>query len=212
MKVIGISGAQGGGKSTLLAALQKRGWALDQFRVSRAVQAQLGWESLDRVMDSPDTMIAFQEEVFAQKHKNDSALMESTSKDIVLTERTFADICAYTTHWTWKFVDQKRLSFEDAKAFILPYTLKCSAMQNLIYSGTVLLPYMVNVPWQEDPNRAAKADADTIYENVERFLDTRTPVTHRRFTISAESVEARANQVEQFLERIKDGATPWRDA
>ena len=36
--LFGISGAQGAGKSTTLKELQKRGWVVDDFKVSRSVQ------------------------------------------------------------------------------------------------------------------------------------------------------------------------------
>ena len=196
--IVGISGAQGAGKSSLLAELAKRGWTLDSFKVSRAVQSQLGWDSLDRVMDSPETMMEFQNEVFEQKYKNDLAI-SLRSNAMTLTERTFADILAYTSFWTWNFVEQHRLRMNDAMNFLMPFTDKCVKAQDEIYSGVVLLPLMPHVVWEEDANRAKLEDAQTIYEDVEAFMKKRMPLTSRYITISTKTVEERADQVEHFL-------------
>lgn len=206
MKVVGLSGAQGAGKSTLLIELQKRGWQLDQFRVSRAVQAQLGWETLDRVMESPETMMEFQNEVLSQKQKHDSALKElpgartiDPQGDVILTERTFADIAAYTNQWTWRFVDSGKMTLNYAFAFLADFTRRCSEAQNSIYTGTMLLPMMDHVVWENDPNRAAQKDVAAIFEDIERFMERKVALTQKRLMITGKSVEERADQVQDFL-------------
>lgn len=201
MKLVGISGAQGAGKSSMLVELTSRGWAVDSFKVSRAVQLSLGWDNLDRVMDSPLTMMEFQEEVYRQKYQNDAALLK-TDGDITLTERTFADICAYTNLWSWKFVDQGRLPLGEAIAFLSEFTHKCSLAHNEIYAGTVLLPLMPHVQWEDDPKRASRTDVERVYEDISRFVDRKTHITHPRFRISAASIGERADQVEAFLKTL----------
>lgn len=221
MKLIGISGAQGAGKSTLLKELAARGWAVDDFKVSRAVQTALGWDTLERVMDSPETMMQFQTEVFKQKLTRDSHLSalviaplkthsgrayshssQDTKTSIMLTERTFADILAYTSHWCWKFVDEHRLNIKTAIDFLVEYTIDCQNAQLKIYSGAILLPFMDHVIWEADPNRAKRSDVDLIFENIEKFMERRTPITHRRMTISSKSVPDRVTEVERFLESL----------
>ena len=209
MKLIGLSGAQGAGKSTLLKALMDKGWTLDQFRVSRAVQAQLGWEKLDNVMKSPETMMQFQEAVFEQKLKNDYALRElppprtmEVKGNVMLTERTFADVDAYTTQWTWRFVDQGRMTTFDAMIFLSKFHKKCVHAQLECYAGTIMLPFMKHVAWEDDPNRAAKNDVAAIYEHIERYMDARDFISHPKLVITAKSVDDRVGQTEQFLESI----------
>ncbi len=196
--VIGVSGAQGAGKSTLLNELAKRGWHLDNFKVSRAVQASLGWETLDRVMDSPETMMIFQNEVFEQKYKNDVSL-HLQSNIVTFTERTFADIYAYTSLWTWRFVDQHRLLFRDAMKFLVPFTEKCVSAQFEIYGGIVLLPLMSHVLPEADANRAKPEDASVVYEDIEAFSNKIQLLTVPKRTISGITVEERADQVEQLI-------------
>lgn len=203
MLVVGLSGAQGGGKSSLLIELQARGWKLDQFRVSRAVQAQLGWDKLDTVMESWDTMTQFQDEVFRQKFAHDFDLSALEGDDVVLTERTFADICAYTTMWAWRHVDRGNVSFENAIRYLHEYTASCSKAHTDIYSATLLLPYMPDViKWEEDPNRAARDDVDRVYEDVSRFLERKVPINHKKLLITTKSVPDRATQVENFLRSL----------
>lgn len=204
MKLVGLSGAQGGGKSTLLKSLMDQGWKLDKFRVSRVVQQMLGWDSLERVMDSPTTMMTFQNEVYEQKYANDFAISihetpPNAISDVVLTERTFADIWAYTSMWTWRFYDRGDLAFDEALSFLTPFTEKCAAAQNKIYSGVLLLPLMENIIWEDDAHRAAKEDAQNVYEDVERFVFRKMPIEAKKLVIKSQSVQDRTAEVDTFL-------------
>lgn len=200
MRVVGISGAQGGGKSTLLGELKNRGFKVDDFRVSRAVQASLGWKTLENVMESWYTMVEFQSAVYQEKYDHDLSLRTSESNEIVLTERTFADIVAYTNLWTWRHVDRGNTKFNEAMAFLVPYTQRCAEAQRLIYSGTIMMPFMADVvQWEADPNRAARNDVDRVFEDVQRFMETKIPVGTPLLTITTKSVQDRADEVEGFL-------------
>jgi hypothetical protein len=202
MKVVGISGAQGAGKSTLLMELTERGLAVDQFRVARAVQKTLGWASLDTVMDSPETMMQFQNEVLNCKSANDLALTQSDSNDIILTERTFADIAAYTSSWTWQFIDRADMTFKEGMDFLNPFVGRCADAHARIYSGTLLLPYMSHVSWEDDPNRAKQETVHEVFADIENFVNWKIPSTHARLTITEKTVEARADQVQTFLRSL----------
>lgn len=215
-KVIGLSGAQGGGKSSLLGELQERDWVIDQFRVSRAVQAQLGWASLDNVLKGPQTMMDFQNAVLKQKLMHDYRLACVTNmvehlghqvpvdkSTVVLTERTYADICAYTTHWTWELHHQGKWTLSEASEFLHDFVRQCNLAQEQCYSGVLLLPYMPDViTWEEDPNRAKRETVDQIYEGVERFTQAPRFLTQKKLTITKKSVLERADQVEEFLRAL----------
>lgn len=197
--MIGVSGAQGGGKSTLLKAMAELGYNVDPFKVSRAVQAKLGWESLDRVMSSPKAMMEFQTEVFKQKRANDAMALAADRTGIVLTERTFADLYAYTSLWTLRFVDQEKLLTDDAQDFLADYFAHCSQSQADLYDGTVLLPLMSHITWESDPNRASEHDAEQVYNDVQTFVQL---LEEPSFTITAESVQDRAQQVQTFIRSL----------
>lgn len=201
-KVIGLSGAQGGGKSTLLEALKARGWQVDDFKVSRAVQAQLGWDRLDTVLESPETMKRFQEEVLRQKLARDRELRWGGSPGTILTERTFADICAYTTYWTWELVDARQWTLAEGAAWLHDYTKECVEAQKQCYDGVILLPYMSHVAWSQDPNRASRSSVNTIWDNLERFTQRFDFINALPFYVRAASVEDRANEVETYLRTL----------
>ena len=202
MRVVGISGAQGGGKSSLLNELKGRGYEVDEFRVSRAVQAQLGWASLDRVMSSFETMTTFQEEVFKQKYENDLALAKIPSHGMILTERTFMDVYAYAQSWTWKFVDEG-IDFEVGSRWLSAYSRKCMSAQMECYAGTILLPLMDHVVFENDPHRAKKEDAARVYEEVASVAQRLKFSGHQSFVLSAKSIHDRADQVEGYLKLVK---------
>jgi len=202
MRIVGLSGAQGGGKSSLLNELKSRGYQIDDFRVSRAVQAQLKWDSLDRVMDTWDTMQAFQEEVFAQKRMNDLAIRENGKPGMVLTERTFADIYAYTQSWVWKFIDRDEVSETDGLFWLNSYYRKCKDAQHECYAATLLLPLMSHVIFEEDPHRAKKEDAERVFEEITRFTDVSKYAGMKVFSITEKTVQGRADQVEGYLKLV----------
>jgi predicted ATPase len=208
MIVVGISGAQGGGKTSMLASIKDRGWQVDDFRVSRAVQAQLGWSVLTNVMETYETMVAFQNEVLRQKYEHDLTLHREPGArtidakgHVVLVERTFADIAAYTQLWTWKFIDRGDVTFTDGMRFLADYSRRCFEAHNRIYDAVVLLPYMSHIPWQNDPNRASREDIASVYESIEMFTKYRIK-SSKSYTISQLTVEDRATEVINFLETL----------
>lgn len=215
MIVVGVSGAHGAGKTTLLNELRTRGWRIDDFKVARAVQKELGWDSLDRATESWETMMAFQEQVLLQKRNHDLMLAAKANTEfppipdltpendrVIIVERTFADICAYADLWAWKLVDAQKVTLTEAIMFLVDYAQRCGKAQNEIYGGTVLLPLMDHVVWEEDKHRAKKQDAQTMFEDVERFMQRKVHITHPRMRISAKTTADRADQVEAFLEQL----------
>lgn len=199
-KVVALSGAQGGGKSTLLNGLRDLGWIVDDFRVSRAVQAQLGWEKLDRVMDDIETMKVFQEEIFTQKYQRDHALAAEPEK-VILTERSFADIAAYTSFWCWEHVDRRNWSLDEAMKWLTPYLARCREAQR-IYAGILLLPYMQHVVWQNDPNRAKPESVSLIYQDVVQFSTMNPTSSPPFYEITEAEISKRVSEVDTFLRTL----------
>jgi predicted ATPase len=195
--VIGLSGAQGAGKSTLLNELKGYGYIVDDFKVSRSVQHYLGWTELTRVMESPLSMMEFQELVFTRKYENDSKLL-AQNKQAILVERTFADLSAYTNLWIWRFVEAEKLAATEGLAFLQDYNNRCFNAQIKLYGATVLLPLMSHVQFELDPARASSDDAEIVFTNVRRFIE-RLPVNYKSFTVTAKSTADRADEVHKFI-------------
>ena len=197
-KVIGLSGPQGGGKTTLLNGLAENGIIVDEFKVSREVQKQLGWENLSNVMESPQTMMQFQAKVRDVKYVRELENRARTDVDVVLTERTFADISSYTQLWCWELVEQDKWSVKDAIEFLVSYTELCKSNQ-LVYAGNLILPSMSHVKFQADPHRAQEKHIAFIAEQLDRFFDLAHPRTVPTFRIAAASVDDRIKQAHDWL-------------
>lgn len=200
-KLIGLSGPQGGGKTTLLNGLKDRGIIVDDFKVSREVQKQLGWETLSQVMESPETMMKFQAKVRDVKYVRELQNNERTDADIILTERTFADIASYTQLWAWELVEQDKWSVVDAIDFLVGYVDLCKANQT-VYDGNLILPAMPHVQWQADPHRAEKKHIEFVTEQMTRFFDLVHPRTVPTFTITEGTVEGRIDQVHSWIKTL----------
>ena len=200
MKLFGISGAQGAGKTTMLNELATMGYTVDDFKVSRAVQKLLAWDTLENVMLAPKTMMIFQVEIFKQKYARDFALNSSSDLDapdaMILTERTFADLFAYTSLWTRKFIDRGELSAEIGVEFINEYASSCRQAQQELYDGVILLPLMDHVVWEHDANRASFEDACTVFDYTSAFTRQSLVPTH---TITSKSVADRASEAKTFF-------------
>lgn len=190
--IIGLTGAQGAGKSTLLTELSARGYRVDPYKVSRAVQNELGWENLHQVMDSWGTMRQFQELVYLRKKENDQALQGP-----IFVERTFADVVAYTQYWTWELVDARKVQLNSAMNWLRQYTMACLDAQNSIYSSVLLLPLMPHVQFIDDPQRAKRNSAEQIYQNELNFV---LMSSTRYLEITAEDTPGRADQVISFMQ------------
>jgi predicted ATPase len=200
-KLIGLSGPQGGGKTTLLNGLKDKGIVIDDFKVSREVQKQLGWESLSQVMKSPETMMQFQAKVRDVKYVRELENIERTDADIILTERTFADIASYTQLWAWELVDSEKWSLKDAVQFLVGYVDLCKANQ-AVYSGNLILPSMPHVQWQADPHRAEKKHVEFVTAQMDRFFDLVHPRSVPTFSITEESVDGRIEQVYNWIQTL----------
>lgn len=200
-RLIGLSGPQGAGKTTLLNGLRDKGWALDDFKVAREVQAQLGWKSLDNATADVDTMIAFQRKISDVKYKRELENLKRTDVDLILTERTFADIAAYTQLWCWELVHERKWNIREAFEFLLKFIDECTSRQH-VYEGVIFLPSMPHVAWQTDPNRAKEEHIEYVSEQLESFLSMRNPQDVLVFRITEGSVEGRINQVHDWIKTL----------
>lgn len=201
-KIVGISGAHGSGKSTVLNALKNDGYVVDDFKVSREVQKQLGWDNLDSVMNDIMTMKAFQEEILNQKLRHDSALKQNIDTEFILVERTFADIAAYSTQWAWKHVDRSNWEVEDAIVWLSKFCKNCIDAQKMVYDGLVLLPFMSHMKWQGDPHRASADTVESIFEDILRFCDQRDLLSMKKIRLTEQTVEGRKNEIISFMEKL----------
>ena len=201
-KVIGLSGPQGGGKSTLLEGLKNKGIVVDDFKVSREVQKQLGWDTLENVLTDPKTMMTFQVKVRDVKYVRELENKERTDVDMILTERTFADIISYTQLWSWELVEAKKWGIHDAMDFLVDFADLCTQNQS-VYAGNIMLPAMPHVQWQADPHRAQQKHIEFVSEQLNRFFDLAHPRSVPVFRITEGSVDGRIEQTYNWIKKLK---------
>ena len=200
-KVIGLSGPQGGGKTTLLDGLKKEGLAIDDFKVSRQVQKELGWNSLENVLKSVGTMIMFQKKVADVKFAREQENAARTDVDTILTERTFADIASYTQLWSWELAHARKWSIRDAIDFSIGFVDLCANRQR-VYDGNILLPAMPHILWQADPHRAAREHQEFITDQLDRFFEVKNPKDVPVFRITEGSIQGRINQATNWIKTL----------
>lgn len=196
-KLIGLAGVQGSGKTTLLSALKARGIAVDDFKVSREVQKRLGWQSLEAAVFTPESMITFQRAIFDVKLERENQNAARTDVDIILTERSFADILAYTRLWAWSLANDRKWTLADGLKFVSAFSGDCFTAQK-VYSGCMFLPLMDHIVWEEDPRRAKQTGACFIETELRLFLGRCEQ--QPQLEITTASVDNRVQQVEEWLE------------
>lgn len=201
VKLIGLSGPQGGGKTTLLNGLEAKGIVVDDFKVSRQVQKELGWSSLENVLTNPKTMMTFQVKVRDVKYVRELENKERTDVELILTERSFADIASYTQLWCWELVENGKWEVYDAVEFLYDYVNLCIDNQK-VYAGNIMLPSMPHVAWQADPYRAKKAHIEFISKQLDRFFDLAHPRTVPVFRITEGSVDGRIEQTHNWIQTL----------
>jgi hypothetical protein len=202
--LIGFSGPQGCGKSTLLATFAKDSlFHVDDYKVSRAVQAELQWDSLQHATSSFSAMVQFQDTIFKYKRKREIENLEMTDgwHSLVLTERTFADILAYTRLWTYNLISDNKVGVDDGKEYIYSMAIKCQAAQRELYDAVVYIPKMDHVAWENDPHRASEGTSSYIDLEISDFV-RRQEDTVRLHTVISASVNDRMAEVAAFLMSI----------
>lgn len=88
-----VSGSQGSGKSTVIKALQDRGYSVVTRKTSRSILTDWG-VTLNEVNSNPILTMEFQEEILKRKLKDEKFAVEDVGR-IWFTERTYADLFTY---------------------------------------------------------------------------------------------------------------------
>lgn len=199
-KIIGISGAHGSGKSTLIAALKNANFVVDDLQVSRHVQKILGYDKLDdAVLVTTKAMIDFEELIFHTKYNNDIQLKDS-AEDFIFVERTFADTAAYASLWTKKLIEKNIDNYDVLEPWLYQFFSKCERAQEECYDGVVLLPLMPHIIFEKDKNRASEDTANTVYDIVQELTHDCNEYVH---VIKEESVHDRRDGIIKFLETLQ---------
>jgi predicted ATPase len=196
VKIVTISGPQGCGKGSMIAAVEKLNFDAgqhvfyyDPFKVSRSVQEKLGYATLQEATSTFEKMVEFQDLILEEKKSSLLELKKYVRTSIIMTERSFIDIAAYFELW---LVKQGQ---DTSQSWVQKYFEKCYEFQNEIVEECVIIPMMAHVQPQIDVRRADFADVDAFYEMFIRHLSISG--AKARF-ITEETIQGRANQFVSF--------------
>lgn len=90
--LVAISGSQGSGKSTVLAAIEENGYDVVTRKTARSILVE--WDvSLSSVNKDLDLTVKYQDALLDRKYHDDLSIVQSGK--LCFTERTFADLFSY---------------------------------------------------------------------------------------------------------------------
>jgi nicotinamide riboside kinase len=159
MKLIGLTGSHGTGKSTIIRNL-KGSIPVDERLISREVQKKLGWDDLERVKDFQDVMWTYQDSILDLMGER----LEDSSESVLLVDRTPADAQAYARLWCDSFGVNWLTSQKAAD-----YSERC-ARQCLKYHNFIYLPIEPDINFKAEKNRATLESQETVAKYILDFL------------------------------------------
>jgi predicted ATPase len=193
--LIAVSGTQGVGKTTLLNELKKIDYSVDNFKVSRTVQQELGFATLNEAVSSDwNTMAKFQDTIMSRKFANDCALSTLKTNDIIFVERSFIDILAYTEKWNFQLATQLWHN-----KWMNVYREQCLDMQK-IYDGLIFVEHHEKIPFEDDVNRADKYSQHQIQTRLKELAEI---VDLPTLVIKEYNLNTRVQEVINFTETLK---------
>lgn len=200
--LIAFSGTHGTGKSTTIKTLTsfRNDVYEDPLKVSRECQKVLGYKKLEDAYTTPKRMIEFQEMILETKISSDADIFYTTDKKIILTERSYLDIAAYTLQWVIRLIESK-LSAEEIRALMqwyLRYEKRCMNMMYR-YDGLIFVSPLTAVEFDVEPNRADLYSRDFIHETI---LDYLKNYDISMSILESDSVDSRVIQCNDFINRL----------
>lgn len=190
--IVGLCGTQGTGKSTILQAAEAAGFTVDRTQVSRTVQANLGWDKLSRAEESVENMMMLQNEIANVMYDRDTKYLDSD--ELVLVERTPADVWAYTCVWC-----HRNSVVRTANPWAIDYKRRMRYMSSF-YTRFVIVPQVPEIPFVEDPHRADYESRQYVDDVIRGFVGSGGLPSYEMKTISRED---RSAEIATLLTLIK---------
>lgn len=192
--LIAVSGTQGAGKSTLLDEIAKLDYTVDDFKVSRTIQKEMGFSSFDEIYSSFETMKSFQENVLLRKFEHDLGSVKS--EDVIFVERSFYDILAYTELHLTRIENLTPL----AKDWLASYAQACFKYQKIIYDGLILVEPHSKIKYENDVHRGDQESQTWIDLRLKELCAYSTvPIEY----MTEFDLENRVKIATKFVEKLK---------
>ena len=162
MSLMGLTGAHGTGKSTIIQGVGEFGVQTIQSSLSRTAQATLGWDSPARAGDSEENMWQFQEAILGAMYDRDMSILGDNT--LTLVDRTPADVWGYVSLWS------HRLGGADP-AHLKDFKNRCRVMASR-YTAHIIVPIHDDVPFVEEQGRADIDSRDFHEKEICQFILT----------------------------------------
>lgn len=156
--LIGISGSQGQGKSTVCDSLQERGFKVVQNKTSRSILSDWGY-TLNEINSYQPLTVKFQDEILVRHIR--SNLEAAESSDLYVSERTFADIFVYSLFVLGPF--------NAYSSWLDDYYHKCVEAQKM-YSGIVYLTGRNYSPQNDGVRSINRHYTTAVDELISKYL------------------------------------------
>jgi hypothetical protein len=174
-RIVGLCGTHGTGKSTIINGVRDLGYKVNQAQLSRSAQKALGWDTLSRAQESKANMWALQYAILDAMFDRDQEALSTA--EIVLVERTPADVWAYTEMWC------RRLLIDhvtDRQAVM--YKKACRDLATN-YCQFLFVPISDAVKFVAEPNRADSESRSFVNIAIREFIESGgLPLTEIRST------------------------------
>lgn len=202
-RIVAVSGPQGCGKGSMISEIANIDFTtalnyffIDDFKVSRAVQKEMGFSSLSDVYTDMSVMLQFQNKILDVKKESLYELQQFVGRDFIITERSFLDIAAYFELWCEKQMHAGNITEDQFLDLTQNYAKKCYSYQKEFCDVNVIIPMMDCVEFEHDQHRAGKEDIDRFYELLMKHV---VASETRCFFVTQETIKDRAFQVINFL-------------
>lgn len=192
--IISISGAQGQGKSTILASLKENGYSVIENKTARSVLAD--WNlTLDQVYNDKPLAVKFHDEIITRH--NEYCMDNYNSKDVMFIERSYADIFSYALAIIGPHNEYSEWlnSFHD----------KCQDYQSKM-SGIMYLSGRTYIPEADGVRSTNQHFSTMIDSSIKKYLKdfADTTGTHLVYSVNYADHKCRMAMIESVLERYFD--------
>lgn len=164
MSLIGLTGAHGTGKSTIINGVKIFGVHVIESSLSRSAQARLGWENLKPAEEREENMWMLQEAILEAMYDRDQSVLGN--HEFVLVDRTPADVWSYVDLWTMRLATKGIKVDEEHKR---DFKNRCRNMAAQ-YTQHIIVPISEAVPFVAENNRADLEGRDYHEKAVCQFV------------------------------------------
>lgn len=180
-----ISGGSGSGKSTIIDLLEKEGYDVIKIKTARTILKEWGM-SLQEVYSNLDLTMKFQDELIERKLQDEQKA--SIEWDIIYTERTFADLFAFTVVNIGKYAS--------ASKWLDAYYKKCMEYQQSYRQVFYLRSGHFSI--EDDNTRVTNAHYVDLLSNTMEFFTKQMTCSSSLHFIDTPYIEQRKIIIETF--------------